>query len=324
MIKYYNDGVPDPIFRVMIQDNYNSGPIEPFISSTGFKDGSKKFWAKKQMKTSTTVYALPISMKYYTFIGNAIHSALQVGLQNDPNYSLEKRIYVDLIINGKTYIVSGQYDCIDILNMKLWDWKTSSVAKFQTGLFEDYTLQANIYLYILKYGYEIVDGKKVYLSIKDLSPSLGFIMRDWSDMKVHGTYPTTGMKEHRLETWDLHKTETMMKERIFELLKYKDKPIDEIPECTMEQRWQKPSTFPIFRSNKDGSHKADPRAMPHTKDFTTTEEALNYIVTHKDNKLLYIGERKSTPIHCIYYCELGRSGKCNWFNQWSKDNDIKR
>jgi len=346
MIKWVNKkGIPEPIAIAMIESTkqYDGGPITPFLSSSKMKIESKEYYLNKVIFNEDTVYERDISDMYYVFVGNAIHNYMETMLtsymdrEKSKRFSLEQRLYCDIDVDGTMYTIGGQYDCLDMLKSqrKLIDFKTASVAKYSTGLFEDYELQANIYLYMLRHGYIMNKSKEIkYLDGfgEGYKASLNFILRDWSNMRTNThNYPSTGMQEFVLPVWTDKEVVDFISKRIRLLLVDKDKPVEEIPECSPEKRWQDPDKYPVFMANKDGKPKAKLTAVAGTKDFLTKQQAEAFIKARKESAktkaqktsadLLYVGYRESTPTYCLEFCTAGKVGACNWLNKWKKSRE---
>jgi len=341
MIEYVNKhNIPEALAIAIEQsaNEYTAGEVTPFFSASKANMGVKEFYCSKELNNSKKVYYKDLKDMFYLYVGNAIHAYTEQMILKSPNadrFKTEQRMYVNIVVDGKTYVIGGQFDCLDTLegHKTLIDYKTASIAKYTTGLFEDYELQANIYLYMLRRGYIVKDGKLISLKGFGIGykASLNFILRDWSVMRSNGyNYPDTGFAGHTLRVWTDEEIENTLTEQVKKLLVYEDTPLDDIPPCTMEQRWQDVDRYPVFLSNKDGSHKAREVAVTGTKLFASEDEAVSYIqqqrviATTKAQltrcSLLYVGYRKSEPTRCLMFCDAGRCGVCNWLNNWKKDN----
>ncbi len=325
MIEYYNDSnIPTPLFKAMIADDYGGRGAKSFISGSKFKLGAKSFWLQKHIEgASSGTIRLPASKLYYSFIGNALHKYVESKLEKDTNYILEQRIYLDMEIDGKMYTISGQFDALDLEKNIMWDWKSVSVSKYQTELFDDYILQANIYLYLLRHGYRLGDGdnKIPITGTEETVAAIGFIMRDWTQGKVGGRdYPSGGVQGYNILSWTDDTTRKLIIKTIRDLDKYNNTHPDDIPECTEEQRWQDPDRYPVHKYNKNGTKKASPRALPKTRNFPTAQDAVEFIENRKDKAELYVEFVPSKPTFCLSYCDAGVGGACNWLEKWKEEH----
>jgi len=344
MIKWLNrNGVPEPIAIAIKESDrqYTSGPIKPFISSSKMEIEPMEFYGNKELASPTNVYYKDVADQYYIFIGNALHSYLEQMLlafmkrTNSKRFALERRLYADIIVNDITYIIGGQFDCLDKLESqrKLIDWKTVSVSKYNTGLFESYEIQANVYLWMLRKGYIIENDKRIDMNNAGAGykASLDFIMRDWSPMKANSSkYPRAGMQEFVLPVWTNEKVEALISKKITQLVSYESTPLKELPPCPMIRRWQDEDVYPVYKFNANGKPKSNPVAQAGTKSFPSKAIAQAFIAQRiasaitKPQKLaaslLYVGFRKSKPTRCVEFCSVGKAGICTWYNNWRKNN----
>jgi hypothetical protein len=85
-------------------------------------------------------------------------------------------------------------------------------------------------------------------------------------------------------------TERFIKDKLREINKYKDAPEEELPECTSEELWEKPSIYSYYKN---------PEKMDRsTKNFDTYWEAHQKLVS--DGLTGIIVERKGQIIFCNY------------------------
>ena len=346
MIKWINKrGIPEPIAIAIQESNnqYSSGPLKPLLSSSKMEIAPMEYYGEKKLYSKDNIYYKDVADQYYLFIGNAIHSYMEAMLTSfmkrtsSTRFALERRLYADLEVNGVVYIIGGQFDCLDKLasQRKLIDWKTISVAKYSTGLFKSYELQANIYLWMLRKGYFIENDKRTDMNGAGIGfkASLDFIMRDWSSMKKQKAYPRAGMQEFILPVWTDEQVEKVISDKIKEIITYKDSKLEDIPECSAEQRWQDPDAYPVFKFNANGKTKENPVAIAGTRLFPTKEIAEKFIKQRKETavtkaqktsaNLLYVGYRKSKPNKCIEFCSVGKAGICKWYNNWRINDKAK-
>jgi hypothetical protein len=195
-----------------------------------------------------------------SFIGNGVHHEFENMLKraNDPDYMVERRL-VDTICGRR---LSGMFD---ILHKKqdMYDIKTCKTWKYVKNYpeFEEWTQQQNIYSYLLR-------------TTTDIKPRNLYIIAmflDWSQgkaMQYGGTYPQEHTLLIKLDHWSEQKQLAYITERL-ELHKAAEGMKDnEIPECTFDERWEKPTVYKCMKS-KD--------AKRSSKNCDSEQEAEDYI-----------------------------------------------
>jgi hypothetical protein len=176
------------------------------------------------------------------------------------------------------------------------DYKLTSLWTIVYGSrIKEWTEQLNIYAYMFyKYGFKVSKIRVIAL------------LRDWSKtnaLRITGC-PDSQVEVVDLELWDFEKTEQFIKERLAEIQKYKDTPDDEIPPCSIENRWKTDDKWAVI---KDGNKKA-------TKVCDTEAEAVEYVEKKKVDKpkeKYNIDFRKGIDKRCHDYCEVNQY--CNYY-----------
>ena len=95
------------------------------------------------------------------------------------------------------------------------------------------------------------------------------------------------------------------------VMDYYEKPDDEIPECTPEERW---ATAPKWAVMKEGRKTA-------VKLFDTDADAINFIEDlEKEKDKHYVEERKGQDRKCDDYCPC--AAFCNYYKQTHQTSEV--
>ena len=336
---YHNDGIPDDLYNAFAKRLYDPGMLDSFISASKINATPYQFWLEKKYKDKMFIdKPVPISWAHASLIGDAMHDLLQKHFCKLPDYVTEQRMYYDMDIDGEKYTISGKFDLFKKSESKLSDYKTMLTKQynFLNGDItkkQDAIDQLRVNKFLFKYGYILVnkDGQvfKRPLNIDIKKASIYTILNDWDKSKA-GRFrdmPMVAYSEYEVNLDDAVTIGYFIRDRIKNLLYYKDCDINNIPPCNYEERWQRPSSFPVFKGNKDGSHKDGARALPGTAQFRHMKEALDFIDSHKDKDILYVEHREELPIRCSEWCHVGKAGYCPFWNEFKKvarpDSDIE-
>jgi hypothetical protein len=131
-------------------------------------------------------------------------------------------------------------------------------------------------------------------------------MKGWSDRM----YPDHMFPLKEVPIMERQDLIDFIKDAIRELIKYEQEPLDKIPYCSKENRWQNEKTWKVIKLNKDGSFPEKLRAIP--KGLFVNDE-LGAIAFCKIKGTGYgVKEFESLPTKCINYCELSRLGLCDF------------
>ena len=322
-ILYFNDSGSDLVFRALTSVGYDAGEIPSFLSASKITVSPRAYWLSKRCSLEKK---LSFKESYSAQQGNAWHKYMEFCLRNVPDIVTEKRLYCPFVAtNGDVVTVSGQFDALDRAKNILYDLKTARDARLRVLIDKpeargDYIKQLQVNRYLLKYGYYMHNGEMVYPNreIKDLR--LVFRVSDWESL-FNKCVPEPDV-EMSIMPWSYDDIKAMILAKVDELLQYRDVPTDQIPECNEEYRWANETSWPVFKLNKNGTMPKRKTAMPNTKDFTTKEQAEEYITNrkfemHKDGTPVTFAteERKGMSKRCANFCNYSKAGLCDW---WTK------
>jgi hypothetical protein len=160
------------------------------------------------------------------------------------------------------------------------DFKLTSVYTIRDGAKPEWVSQLNIYaLMIREHGYT-VDRLRVVA-----------ILRDWMKSKAKNTptYPQQSVVIIPVEMWPQERTETFIRQRLIA----HGKAQHELPECSSEERWEKPASYAILkRGNKTAVsiHDTPEDAAEALRDFPLHSGAYSIV------------ERPGEQRRCADYC----------------------
>jgi hypothetical protein len=193
-------------------------------------------------------------------MGTANHYVLeQIALRNPERYVTEQRFYLD--IDGVK--LGGQIDLFDRETETLWDYKVSSVYKAMSDDKLEWTKQANVNKLLCEHNGIHPKKLAVLLVMKDFKRK---------DAEFKANYPKCAILEIPLPIWQEAETLAYIKSRIN--LHNSAKMInneDEIPVCTEEERWAKPTTWAVLkergakRAVNGGLYGSEAEAILHAK-----------------------------------------------------------
>lgn len=166
--------------------------------------------------------------------GTAFHTLMEKYDTGD----LEHRI--EYPVSNST--LSGKYDKLD--NFILYDYKTTSVWKYQNGDFKDYKRQGLMYAWLLRKNGLYVEKCVFYMFLKDHSLSRG---------RFTDNYPPTafGTYEFNVTPLDLLEIEKYITDRIKLIESYIDTPDNMLPMPTHEESWYTGDKYAVMKNGSD-------------------------------------------------------------------------
>lgn len=201
---------------------------------------------------------------------------LDVFYPKDTNALTEERLMVE--VSGVK--VSGQFDRFVLGSSTVQDYKLTSAWKIKSGQVpKDHQQQVNCYAWLLRrHGHEVLRAEIIY------------ILRDWSKREAQRSpdYPQQQVVtiavpivedgavqqflEGRVEAWKAAKVE--------------------LPECTQEDRWARPSKFAVMKKGKK-------RAIRLFDSEVLAKERCA-----KESAGAFIEFRKGENVRCESYCSV--------------------
>jgi len=229
-----------------------------------------------------------VADRFWAIIGTAVHSVLEDEGKDD--FTEE---FVSHDTDGIT--VTGRIDNYNMRTGVISDYKSVSVWKIKFQNFDDWRKQGMIYAWLLKKnGFEVKTCRFIAL-IKDHSKR---------DAKRDLSYPQKPMYVYEFAVTEegLAEIEAFIKERVALYNQCRDKVDDDIPPCSADERWEKPTKYAV---KKEGRKTA-------VRVFDTLEEAEKMAADLGKGHSVEIRAGEST--RCLEYCS------CCEFCNFYRDN----
>ena len=228
--------------------------------------------------------------RIWALFGTAVHSVLEEG---EESQALVETYFQKTLPNGIT--VSGITDHYKF--KKISDYKLTSVWSFVyiADKMFDFESQLNIDKWLFEdNGFEVNDLNIV------------MIFRDWQKSKVipGSNYPIKQIMEIPIEAWTNEATQKFVEGRVDYYESLKGIPDNELPECTVKERWGKPPRYAVMK----GKNKRAVRVLD------TAEEAQNYILKNMLDSSHRIEERPGEEYKRCEYCSV--SEFCNQYKNY--------
>lgn len=285
--------LPEVFVRFLENDPYSKG--ESDFSVTELIDSPQISCLKHEHSSEIET---DVSDSMFQLLGTAVHNVLQIAADEDD--IVEDRIYVGM--DG--YIIGGQPDLIvtDTVGACVHDYKVTSVGSYQFNPDgkEEWHKQLNIYGWMVKEVYALdVDGLVVHT-----------ILRDWSSTALgrSSNYPEHSVMTIEIPRWEHDETEQYLKDR---LKLHSEARKGNVPECSVEEMWERPTRYAVVEKTKDGSWRK--RASVVLDD----ERAAYSVLGTKDTGKARVETRPGQRVRCESWCEV--SQWCPQYKRYKSD-----
>ena len=238
-------GLPRPIYNAVANDPYDRGAAD--ISVTELIGPARKRVLEQRRADEITE---DVSERLWALIGQVTHGILQ---RADDEALTEQRLF----IKRHGYTISGAFDRLVLHEGLLQDYKISSTYALKNGPKPEWIAQQNIYrLMLFEHGHRV---NKLEIVV---------IFRDWQKSKARHTaeYPQLPAKIYDVPAWTKGDIEQFIYGRLLE----HDSAQAELPECSSEERWERPATYRLM---KNGNSRATSRHATRAEAETALEEA---------------------------------------------------
>lgn len=261
--------LPEAIVDAVKNDGYTRGDAD--ISVTGLLKPPRasalesKHWDDLEEDASDRIWSL---------MGQVVHGILE---RANKVGTAERRLFVDVL----GWRVSGGMDLYED-HGTLLDYKVSTVYKFDgDGVPEQFEQQLNIYAEILRRNGHHVSRLQIVA-----------ILRDWSKMEARRNpdYPQTNVIVREVALWPAQKAWEFLEARV----RMHQAARDALPECTPEDKWEKPTKWAV---QKIGAARA-------LKLHTTAESAETHLAELGTG--YEINMRPGEQTRCMYYCSAAK------------------
>lgn len=296
-----NTNIPMPLAVWLASDEYLYSEDPNLVSATTLLKPIKSLVLGRLSSEQATI---DISEVIASRLGTAIHSSVEKAWLNTnlvdvltsmgyPSKLIQKikvnpisiteddiPIYLEKRVNKKIdgFTISGQFDIA--IDGHLYDVKsTGTFGYMNQSNATKYIQQASIYRWL---NPDI---------ITDNIFSILYVFTDWSSVKAkqETNYPKSRLLEQKFSLMSLQETENFIKNKLALVKRYTTNP-HELPDCTDEDLWVKPSIFSYYK-NRDKLDRS-------TKNFDTFWEANQRFI--EDGSIGIIKERKGEAVFCKY------------------------
>lgn len=219
--------------------------------------------------------------------GSAVHHVLE----NADEYNMTEKRFTEEVMDG--YYLTGQIDLYNKDEFAIEDYKTASVWKVIHQDFDDWHKQGMMYAWLLMRNNVHVEKVRFHALLKDWSPTKARYTSDYPDSAIY-TY------EFDVTTLELRDIIKWVYGRFTELIANEKATDEELPLCTLEERWGTKDKYAVMKNGRK-------RAV---KLYDRKEEA------EKDKRGDYIEVRKGEDKRCMSYCDV-----CEFCGYWKERYD---
>lgn len=243
-----------------------------------------------------------VSENLWVVFGRAVHKILEENACTETTIP-ERRLSITLphpFNKELSIIVSGGMDSYLVDGKTLQDYKTTSVFAVKDGGRREWEEQLNCYAAILRSHSIEIEKLEAVPFIKDFRAS----EKKWAFIK-NENYPESPIVKLPIELWPENLAIEFMKERVRLHLEAET----ELPVCTDEEVWLKPTTYAV---KKRGQKYAIKGGL-----FTTFLDA--QALVDKDPGLV-VEKRPGQRNKCNGYCDA--AAFCEEYQSWKKTHSI--
>ena len=274
-------GLPEAVVKAVERDPYTRGASD--ISVTQLIAPPRQVALSEKHRDELEE---DVSDRLWSLFGQIGHGLLEQAGQKTAALT-EERLFLERL----GWTVSGQFDNMCLERDILTDFKFTTVWKIIREHPVDWEQQLNLLAHLLR----------VTRNISVRSVRVIALLRDWSkpEARRNADYPQAQVAVLDFPVWTASKCETFLLDR---LSLHQAARSGNLPECTAEERWEKPSTYAI---RKIGNKKA----MTGGAKFPSEQEALAWAASRNltdgsgqlksDHELLF---REGEPTRCLSYC----------------------
>ena len=268
-------GLPRSIENAVRNDRYSRG--DAHISVTGLIAPARKRAIEAAYQDEITE---DVAERIWSLLGQIAHGILE---RADDQAWCEERLFIE----RHGWRISGSFDRYVLEeDGRLQDYKLTSTYAIKEGLKPEWEAQENIYALMLReHGYKVTRLDVVT------------ILRDWQKSKAKHTqdYPQVPALVIPVEMWPAARTEAYIRDRLMA----HGKAQHALPECTAEERWERPAVFAV---HKDQNVRA---TSLHGTRVEAEIMAERYMAERsgKTAKAVYsVSERPAEQKRCADYC----------------------
>lgn len=192
-----------------------------------------------------------------SLVGNGVHDQIQRYLKQESTVSDKWLVERRLCVVEDGIRVTGRFDALYDKKV-LYDIKVTKAYKMIKGDYEEWETQLNAYDYMLWKDGISISSLKIFM-----------VVSDWSKGDTWQTaYPNTNLNTIPINRWDRTQQEKWLKTKVALWKSSKDLADNDLPLCTLKERWANASVFKLFRT---------PTLTRASKTFPTLARANGYM-----------------------------------------------
>lgn len=272
-MKYTNKmNLPLSLVSAITNDDYTMGSAD--ISVTTLIQPPKIRVLSKRHRDEITE---DVADCIYRLVGSNTHYILE--RMENKDALQEERINIEC--NGWT--ISGKADLYE--TEIIYDYKNTSVWAVINGVKPEWANQLNCYAH----GY-----RDAGFPVKGLA--IIAILRDWSKFKAKekGDYPAKQVVTLPIPLWKPEKAQAYIEGRVSLHQAAEKLADDDIPECTPEGRWERPTKYAVVKGQNKGAWRV--------VDSLDEAEKLKAKIEESSGNEYRIDTRPGESVRCINYC----------------------
>jgi hypothetical protein len=281
-------GLPEALVKAVSIKRHN----EPGqLSATTLINGTKQIFL---MDRHWDEIEEDVADHFYALYGSTAHKMLE---DEGRDEFTEESVAYD--VDGIT--VTGRIDNYNMREEMITDYKTASIWKVRYRNFDDWYRQGMIYAWLLiKNGFEVRKCQFIAI-LKDHSKR---------DAKRDSSYPQKPVYFYEFDVTEegLAEIQTFIEEKITLYKLYRDMADNDIPPCTSDERWEKPTKYAVMKEGRKSAVRV----------LDTQEEAEKLAADLGKNHSVQI--RSGESIRCAEYCSC--NGFCNFFRDIAEEQDV--
>ncbi len=298
MIITNKHNLPEPYFKSCLRDEHPRFDWDTF-SVTELMKGTKEIVLNRRYYQELEQDCVDM---IWSVFGTAVHKVME-GHEGEQELA-EQRISMEIPC-GEYGIrhVSGGFDLYNAETQLITDYKTTGVYSYQMKLREgtdsDWAKQLRVYWLILaKAGFPVRDVRNTVF-LKDWSKTQARRDRSYPQRPILNIdYEYNGSFNSEVASY----MQADLAQKIIEILDCKDRPENQIPDCSKEERWERDECWAVMKEGRKSAVKR------HDSEFEAERHLADLGKGH------YIEHRLGTPVKCIDYCSC--ASKCSFYQRY--------
>jgi hypothetical protein len=225
-----------------------------------------------------------VSEGIWRLIGSVGHKILERA--NTHNHLAEERLTRRIL----GWTVSGKPDLLGP-EMVLDDYKFVSVYALLLGAKQEWEQQvAGLYPWLYRHnGFDVAHSRIVA------------ILRDWAKTRAarEPDYPQVGVMVREYKVWPAEEQEAFAAKRVLLHQAAAKLADDDLPECTPEERWQRPDMWAVKKS-------------ANKKAYRVFDNEAAALALAEEKKEMAVEFRRGASVRCQSYCRVAQF--CSWWH----------